>query len=75
MIKYLTLPIGELKTAETESKTRQNTTSKEVADEEDSLNSILRTDEVTAAADVGLGMFLPVAAVLNGERYRKTEQG
>lgn len=75
MIKYLTLPIGELKTAETESKTRQNTTSKVVTDKEDSLNSIFRTDQVTVAADVGLGMFLLVAAILNGERHRKTEQG
>lgn len=49
MIKYLTVPIGELKTAETESKNRQNAMSKVVTDEEDSLNSILRTDEVSAA--------------------------
>lgn len=46
-----------------------------MTDEEDSPNSILRTDQVTVAADVGLGMFLPVAAILTGERHRKTEQG
>lgn len=61
--------------AETEPKTGQSTMSKVVTDEEDSLNSILRADEVTAADGVGLGMFISLAATLNGEHHRKTEQG
>lgn len=44
-------------------------------DEEEPLNSVLRTDDVTAADGDGLEMFIPMAATLKGEHHRKPEQG